>query len=103
MIAARALANIGPDAKSAIDALTNAEKDDDANVKQLAAAALAQIRSIPDPKDFLVKGVLTPVDSFDRIRQNTFHVVHAHQMKSGVRYQIDLTSTWSSHVRVEHA
>jgi hypothetical protein len=43
--AVRALGTIGPDAKPALDDLTKAEKDIDISVKQMATAALAQIKT----------------------------------------------------------
>jgi HEAT repeat protein len=103
MTAARALGNIGPDAKAAVDRLTMAEKDDDANVRQIATAALTQIRSDPNKKEFVVQGVLTPGDPFDRVRAQMFHVVHTYPMKKGQRYQIDLNSTWDNYLRLENA
>jgi HEAT repeat protein len=103
MAAARALGNIGPDAKTALDALAKAEKDDDANVKQIAAAAIAQIRADPNQKEFVVKGVLTPGDPFDRVRNGCFHVVHTYRMKAGQTYTIDLVSPWDNYLRLENA
>jgi hypothetical protein len=101
--AARALGNIGPDAKAALDALAKADKDEDANVKQIAAAAIAQIRADPNQKEFEVKGVLTPGDPMDRVRNGCFHVVHTYRMKAGQTYTIDLNSPWDNFLRLENA
>jgi hypothetical protein len=101
MTAARALGNIGPDAKSAAAALSKAEKDDDANVRQVAQAALAQIRADANQKEFQVQGVLTPGDPFDRVRQGHYHVVHTYPMKAGQTYTIDLISPWDNFLRLE--
>jgi len=103
MTAARALGNIGPDAKAAEDALAKAEKDDDANVRAIAKAALTQIKSDPNVKEFQVQGVLTAGDPFDKVRQQMYHVVHTYQMKKGTQYQIDLTSQWDNYLRLENA
>jgi hypothetical protein len=103
MTAARALGNIGLDAKAAQDALAKAEKDNDANVQQIAKAALAQIKAGPDQKVFEVKGVLTPGDPFDSVRTQMFHVVHFYRMKADTTYTIDLISTWDNYLRLENA
>ncbi len=103
MTAARALGNIGPDAKAAEKALTKATEDGDANVQQIAKAALEQIRADPNQKEFVVKGVLTPGDPFDRVRANMYHVVHTHQMKKGQEYTIRLNARWDNYLRLENA
>ena len=102
MTAARALGNIGPDAKTAEAALTKAIKDDDANVRQIAEAALVQIKADPKRKDFEVKGVLTPGDPFDKVRQGHFHVVHTYPMVKGKTYEILLNSQWDNFLRLEN-
>jgi len=102
MTAARALGNIGPDAKAAEKALTKATKDTDGNVQSIANAALAQIRAEPNQKNFEVKGVLTPGDPFDKVRQGHFHVVHTFNMKKGQTYTIDLISQWDNFLRLEN-
>ena len=56
MNAARALGNIGPDAMPAEEALTKAAKDGDANVQQIAKAALEQISPIPSARNSSSKG-----------------------------------------------
>jgi hypothetical protein len=84
-------------------ALEQAEKDDDANVQQIAKAALTQIKSDPNQKEFVVQGVLTQGDPMDKVRQQMYHVVHIYQMKRGQSYQIDLISTWDNYLRLENA
>jgi HEAT repeat protein len=101
--AVRALGNIGPDAKPALDALTKAEKDTDVSVKQMATVALAQIKTQPNPVEFVVHGALTPGDPVDRVHSTSFHVVHYYSMKAGTKHQIDLTSKWIGILRVESA
>jgi hypothetical protein len=103
MTAARALGNIGPDAKAAMDALTKAENDDDKNVQQIAKAALTQIKSDPNQKEFVLQGVLTPGDPLDKVRTQMYHVVHTYPMKAGTQYQIDLNSQWDNYLRLENA
>ena len=102
MTAARALGNIGPGAKAAEAALTKATKDTDSNVQSIAAAALVQIRAEPNQKNFEVKGVLTPGDPFDKVRQAHFHVVHTFRMKKGQKYTLDLISAWDNYLRLEN-
>jgi hypothetical protein len=92
MTAARALGNIGPDAKAAEKALEKALKDSDANVQKIAQAALAQVRADPNQKGFEVNGVLTPGDPRDKLRNGHFHVVYVYRMKKGQTYTIDLRS-----------
>ncbi len=103
MTAARALGNIGPGAKAALEALAKAEKDADANVQKVAQAAQTQIRADPNLKEFQVQGVLTPGDPFDRVRRGMFHVVHTYSMKAGQTYTINLISSWDNFLRLENA
>jgi HEAT repeat protein len=102
MNAARALGHIGPDAKEALAALAKTEKDADANVQQVAKAAVAQINANPNQKTFQVQGVLTPDDPFDKVRKEHYHVVHAFYMKAGKTYTINLTSSWDNYLRLEN-
>ena len=92
LTAARALGNLGPDAKNAVDALTGLQTDADTSVKAIAKAAVAQIRAVPGA-DFEVQGVLTVDDPFDPVRQGHHHVVHGFPMKAGKSYTIDCIST----------
>src|SRR5262249_43485834 len=106
MTAARALGNIGPDAKGALEALAKMEKDTDANVQKIAQAAVAQIRADPNVKEFQVQGVLTTTDPLDKVSKGCHHVVHTFAMKSGQKYTIDLVSTesgWDNYLRLENA
>jgi hypothetical protein len=101
MTAARALGNIGPDAKSAKEALEKSEKDEDVHVRQIAKAALLQINADPNRKGFEVQGVVTPGDPTDRVRTGHYHVVHTFYMKKDTAYQIDLRSQWDNYLRLE--
>jgi HEAT repeat protein len=92
LTAARALGNLGPDAKNAVDALTGLQNDSDGSVKAIAKAAVAQIRAVPGA-DFEVHGVLTADDPYDATRPNCHHVVHGFPMKAGKSYTIDCIST----------
>ncbi len=103
MTAARALGNIGPDAKSALYNLAKAAMDDVDNVKQVAHAAIVQIKSDPNLKEFQVQGVLTAGDPLDRVRGGCYHVVHTFRMTKGQQYTIDLTSPWDNYLRLENA
>jgi HEAT repeat protein len=101
--AARALGNIGPDAKAALEPLAKLEKDADANVVQIARAAITQIKSEPNQKMFRVQGVLTTGDPHDRVRQQMHHVVHNYYMKGGRQYTINLNAVWDNYLRLEDA
>ncbi len=101
MTAALALGNIGADAKAAVDALAKLDKDADTNVQQIARAAITQIKADPNQKDFVLQGVLTPGDPFDKRRTAHYHVVHTYFMKGGQMYQIDLNSQWDNYLRLE--
>ena len=79
------------------------EKDGDANVRQIANAALAQIRADPKGNGFQIQGVLTAGDPFDRVRGGCYHVVHTYQMKAGQQYTINLNSPWDNYLRLENA
>jgi hypothetical protein len=69
----------------------------------MATVALAQIKTQPNPVEFIVHGVLTPGDPLDRVHTTSFHVVHYYPMKAGTKHQIDLTSKWVSILRLESA
>jgi HEAT repeat protein len=99
--AARALGNIGSDAKEALAALEKAELDQDTNVQQIAKAAKAQISAGANQKGFQVQGVLTADDPFDKVRQQHHHVVYTYYMKKGQTYTINLTSPWDNYLRLE--
>jgi hypothetical protein len=103
MTAARALGNIGPDAKRAEDPLSKATKDMDANVQKIAQAALVQLRAEPNQKEFQVQGVITAGDPFDRVRKGHYHVVHTYRMQAGQTYTIDMTSSWDNFLRLENS